>query len=107
MISSVVRMLILGMNLTSKLPLSCMLLHIVICDSQGRKMSKSLGNVVDPLHLLDNLVEEQGIISTAERLLVTSMGVFFMNIAGANVDCTLHTHTHCKFQEHLVTKNVK
>ena len=29
------------------------LLHGIICDSQGRKMSKSLGNVIDPLSVID------------------------------------------------------
>jgi valyl-tRNA synthetase len=29
------------------------LLHGIICDSQGRKMSKSLGNVVDPISVID------------------------------------------------------
>ena len=28
------------------------MLHGVVSDGQGRKMSKSLGNVVDPLHLI-------------------------------------------------------
>ena len=29
------------------------LLHGIICDSQGRKMSKSLGNVIDPISVID------------------------------------------------------
>ena len=28
------------------------LLHGIICDSQGRKMSKSLGNVIDPMDVI-------------------------------------------------------
>jgi len=74
------RMVMLGIALTGKLPFSEVLLHGVICDSQGRKMSKSLGNVIDPLHLvhgasLDKLSqeltnsEEQGHISAEERQL--------------------------------------
>merc|ERR1719250_182087 len=73
-------MVMLGIALTGKLPFSEVLLHGVICDSQGRKMSKSLGNVIDPLHLvhgasLDKLSkeltnsEEQGHISSEERQL--------------------------------------
>ena len=46
------RMVMLGVALTSKLPFSDVMLHGVVSDSQGRKMSKSLGNVVDPLHLI-------------------------------------------------------
>ena len=29
------------------------MLHGVVCDSQGRKMSKSLGNVIDPIHVIN------------------------------------------------------
>ena len=28
------------------------MLHGIICDSQGRKMSKSLGNVIDPMDVI-------------------------------------------------------
>lgn len=44
----VARMVMLGEKLTGKLPFNKILLHGIICDSQGRKMSKSLGNVISP-----------------------------------------------------------
>lgn len=44
----VARMVMLGRELTGKLPFEKVLLHGVICDAFGRKMSKSLGNVVAP-----------------------------------------------------------
>jgi valyl-tRNA synthetase len=31
-------------------------LHAMVRDAQGRKMSKSLGNVIDPLHIIHGLV---------------------------------------------------
>jgi valyl-tRNA synthetase len=46
------RMVMLGIALTSKLPFTEVLLHGVVTDPEGRKMSKSLGNVVDPMHLI-------------------------------------------------------
>ncbi|XP_058410832.1 valine--tRNA ligase, mitochondrial isoform X1 [Diceros bicornis minor] len=42
------RMVMLGTQLTGKLPFSKVLLHSMVRDRQGRKMSKSLGNVLDP-----------------------------------------------------------
>ncbi|XP_021915819.1 valine--tRNA ligase-like isoform X2 [Zootermopsis nevadensis] len=44
----VARMVMLGTQLTGQLPFKNILLHGIICDAQGRKMSKSLGNVVFP-----------------------------------------------------------
>ena len=48
----VARMVMMSVALNGKLPFSDVMLHGVVSDSQGRKMSKSLGNVVDPLHLI-------------------------------------------------------
>ena len=44
-------------------PFRRVLLHPVVRDKQGRKMSKSLGNVIDPLHVihgasLDTMLQE-------------------------------------------------
>lgn len=44
----VARMVMLGEKLTGKLPFNKILLHGIVCDSHGRKMSKSLGNVISP-----------------------------------------------------------
>ena len=40
-------------TLTGKLPYSQILFHGLIKDSQGRKMSKSIGNVIDPMDLIN------------------------------------------------------
>ncbi|CAL8297187.1 unnamed protein product [Lota lota] len=45
----VARMVMLGTELTGQLPFKQVLLHSLVRDKHGRKMSKSLGNVVDPL----------------------------------------------------------
>lgn len=39
--------------LTGKLPFKEVLLHPLICDSEGNKMSKSRGNVIDPLEIIE------------------------------------------------------
>ncbi|GIY82711.1 probable valine--tRNA ligase, cytoplasmic [Caerostris extrusa] len=48
----VARMVMLGEHITGKLPFTQVLLHGMICDSHGRKMTKSLGNTIDPLDVI-------------------------------------------------------
>ncbi|MFZ2664492.1 MAG: class I tRNA ligase family protein, partial [Patescibacteria group bacterium] len=43
------RMIMFGMYLTGKPPFSCVYLHGLVRAVDGKKMSKSLGNVIDPL----------------------------------------------------------
>ncbi|CAL9155731.1 unnamed protein product [Musa hybrid cultivar] len=45
----VARMVMMGIEFTGNAPFSYVYLHGLIRDSQGRKMSKTLGNVVDPI----------------------------------------------------------
>ena len=45
----VARMMFQGENALGKLPFGDIYLHALVKDEQGRKMSKSLGNVIDPL----------------------------------------------------------
>ncbi|XP_073973924.1 valine--tRNA ligase, mitochondrial-like isoform X2 [Rhodnius prolixus] len=48
----VARMVMLGIQLTNQLPFKKVLLHGIICDKLGRKMSKSKGNVIDPMDII-------------------------------------------------------
>ncbi|XP_077781306.1 valine--tRNA ligase, mitochondrial isoform X1 [Podarcis muralis] len=48
----VARMVMLGKELTGELPFSQVSLHSMVRDAHGRKMSKSLGNVINPLDVI-------------------------------------------------------
>ncbi|XP_044745986.1 uncharacterized protein LOC123307655 [Coccinella septempunctata] len=60
----VARMVMLGTEVTGQLPFKKVLLHGIICDSRGRKMSKSLGNVISPDDVIDGTTLE-GLNQTA------------------------------------------
>jgi valyl-tRNA synthetase len=47
----VIRMLILGLYVTGKIPFENVLLHGLVRDKQGLKISKSKGNVIDPIEM--------------------------------------------------------
>ena len=49
----VARMLIMGMEFIKEIPFEKVFIHGLVRDSQGRKMSKSLGNGIDPLEVIE------------------------------------------------------
>ena len=51
----VARMIMMGLEFTGEIPFEVVYLHGLIRDEQGRKMSKTYGNVIDPLVVMDDL----------------------------------------------------
>ena len=49
----VMRMMFSGLEHTKEVPFNTVLIHGLVRDSQGRKMSKSLGNGIDPLEVIE------------------------------------------------------
>lgn len=54
----VARMVMMGLELTNQLPFHTVFLHAMVRDKEGRKMSKSLGNVIDPLEVINGCTLE-------------------------------------------------
>ncbi|KAK3811431.1 MAG: tRNA synthetases class I-domain-containing protein [Linnemannia gamsii] len=51
----VARMVMLCTHLSGEVPFKDILFHAMVRDAQGRKMSKSIGNVIDPTHVIEGI----------------------------------------------------
>ena len=78
----VARMVMMGLHLTDTLPFTKVYLHAMVRDKNGRKMSKSLGNVIDPLEVingckLEDLYKkiEDGNLPAKEVILVSILSI--------------------------------
>ncbi|MGJ0506378.1 MAG: valine--tRNA ligase [Methylocystis sp.] len=50
----VARMMMMGLHFRKEIPFRDVYIHALVRDEKGAKMSKSKGNVIDPLHLIDD-----------------------------------------------------
>uniref|UniRef100_A0A182J499 valine--tRNA ligase n=1 Tax=Anopheles atroparvus TaxID=41427 RepID=A0A182J499_ANOAO len=116
----VARMVMLGQELTGKLPFRKILLHGIICDEYGRKMSKSLGNVIKPEHVihgitLDRLRKEaeesnrQGLLSEEElsRSIAGQRKMFPNGIPECGTDALRFTLCSSNIKNHFIHFNVQ
>ncbi|KAF9311007.1 hypothetical protein BG003_007889 [Podila horticola] len=51
----VARMVMLCSHLSGQVPFKDIMFHAMVRDAQGRKMSKSVGNVIDPTHVIEGI----------------------------------------------------
>jgi len=60
----IARMVKLGLKLTGQLPFTEVFLHAMVRDAHGRKMSKSLGNVIDPVDVIKGVSLEVSVTNS-------------------------------------------
>ena len=51
----VARMMMMGLHVMEEVPFRDVYIHALVRDEKGQKMSKSKGNVIDPLELIDDV----------------------------------------------------
>src|SRR5262249_7800050 len=49
----VARMMMMGLHFMKEVPFPTVYIHALVLDERGKKMSKSIGNIIDPLELID------------------------------------------------------
>ena len=80
-------MVMMSLEITDQLPFKEVYLHAIVRDAYGRKMTKSLGNVVDPMWLINRIKLEE-MIETIERLI--EIDALDLSIGESDGDTPIH-----------------
>uniref|UniRef100_A0A1A9WPX6 valine--tRNA ligase n=1 Tax=Glossina brevipalpis TaxID=37001 RepID=A0A1A9WPX6_9MUSC len=115
----VARMVMLGLIFTGQTPFKRILLNGIVCDAHGRKMSKSLGNIVTPQQVvqgitLDDLQKEikashkAGILSESEmqKSLIGAHQMFPSGIPECGTDALRFTLCSYNIKNHFINFDV-
>jgi valyl-tRNA synthetase len=69
----VARMIMMGLKLTGQVPFHAVYVHGLIRDHDGQKMSKSKGNAIDPLDIVDGITLDEMIAKRTSGLMQPQM----------------------------------